>query len=78
MSDDLARLLTVQDLDTTITQLQHRRAALAESSGLTAVESQLASLEAQQSDAAARRAVLTATQKDLEEQIRVISELVIR
>jgi predicted nucleic acid-binding Zn-ribbon protein len=74
MSDDLARLLTVQDLDTTITQLQHRRAALAESSGLTALESQLASLEAEQSDAAARRAVLTATQKDLEEQIRVISE----
>ena len=38
MSDDLAHLLAVQDLDTTITQLEHRRAALVESSGLAAVE----------------------------------------
>ena len=75
MTDDpLAHLLAVQDLDTTITQLQHRRAALVESSGLAAVEGQLASLEAERADAAARRAVLTATQKDLEEQIAVISE----
>jgi uncharacterized protein len=75
MTDDpLVHLLTVQDLDTTITQLQHRRAALVESSGLAAVETQLASLEAERADAEARRAVLTATQKDLEEQIRVISE----
>ena len=41
MSDDLARLLVVQDLDTTITQLEHRRATLVESSGLAAVERQL-------------------------------------
>jgi predicted nucleic acid-binding Zn-ribbon protein len=74
MSDDLARLLAVQDLDTTITQLEHRRAALGESSGLTAVEAQLASLEAARNDAAARRSVLAATQKDLEEQIAVVSE----
>ena len=71
MTDDLAQLLAVQDLDTTITQLEHRRAALAESSGLAAVEAQLASLEAERDDAAARRAVLAATQKDLEEQIAV-------
>lgn len=74
MSDDLAHLLTVQDLDTTITQLQHRRAALVESSGLSAAEAQLASLEAERADAAARRGELSATQKQLEEQIRVINE----
>jgi uncharacterized protein len=74
MSDDLAHLLAVQDLDTTITQLEHRRAALVESSGLAAVEGQLASLGAERDDAEARRAVLTATQKQLEEQIAVISE----
>jgi predicted nucleic acid-binding Zn-ribbon protein len=74
MTDDLAHLLAVQDLDTTITQLEHRRAALVESSGLAAVEGQLASLVAERDDAAARRAVLAATQKELEEQIAVISE----
>ena len=74
MTDDLAHLLAVQDRDTSITQLEHRRAALVESTGLAAVEAQLASLEAERADAAARRAVLTATQKDLEGQIAVISE----
>ena len=74
MSDDLAQLLAVQDLDTTITQLQHRRAALHESSGLAAVEGQLAELATERADATARRAVLSATQKDLEQQIAVISE----
>jgi uncharacterized protein len=74
MTDDLARLLAVQDLDTSITQLQHRRAALVESSGLAAVEGQLAALQAEQADAAARRAALTTTQKELEEQIAGVSE----
>jgi hypothetical protein len=74
MSDDLAQLLAVQDLDTAITQLQHRRDALHESSGLAAVERQLAALAVERSDATARRAVLAATQKDLEQQIAVISE----
>jgi hypothetical protein len=76
MTDDLARLLAVQDLDTTITQLEHRRAALVETSGLAAVEGQLAALGAEQDDATARRAVLAATQKGLEEQIGTISERV--
>lgn len=74
MTEALERLLTVQDFDTTITQLSHRRAALAESSGLNAVEQQLASIETERADARARRGVLTATQKDLEQQIAVISE----
>ena len=74
MTDDLERLLAVQDLDTSITQLEHRRHALAETSGLTAVEAQLASLETELADAAARRDVLTATQKELEEQIAGLTE----
>ena len=74
MTDTLTHLLTVQDLDTSITQLQHRRVALAEASGLAAVEAELAGLEAERSDAATRRAALAATQKDLEEQIGAINE----
>jgi uncharacterized protein len=74
VTDTLAHLLAVQDLDTSITQLQHRRAALAEASGLAALEAELAGLEAERSDAAARRAALAATQMDLEEQIGGISE----
>jgi predicted nucleic acid-binding Zn-ribbon protein len=74
VTDDLERLLAVQDLDTSITQLEHRRAALVETSGLAAVEAQLASLESERADAAARRGVLTATQKELEEQIAGLTE----
>ncbi len=74
MTDSLEHLLAVQDLDTSITQLLHRRAALVESSGLAAVEAQLASLAAERAEAAARRGVLSATQKELEEQIAGISD----
>ncbi len=74
MTDTLTRLLAVQDFDTAITQLQHRRDSLVATSGLAEAEAQLAALEAERSDAAARRAALTATQKELEEQIAAISE----
>jgi predicted nucleic acid-binding Zn-ribbon protein len=74
MTDALEHLLAVQDLDTSITQLQHRRAALVETSGLAAVEAQLDTLETERADAAARRAALAATQKELEEQIAGINE----
>ncbi len=74
MTDALDHLLAVQDLDTSITQLQHRRDTLRETSGLVAMEAELAGLAAQRADAAARRAALTATQKELEEQIAGISE----
>jgi uncharacterized protein len=74
VTDDLEHLLAVQDLDISIMQLQHRRDALHESSGLAGVERQLAALEVERADAAARRGVLTATQKDLEEQIAGVSE----
>ena len=74
MTDALDHLLAVQDLDTSITQLEHRRDALIETSGLAAVEAELTRLEAQRADAAARAAALTATQKELEEQIAGITE----
>ena len=73
MSDTFTHLLAVQDLDTSITQMEHRRDALAETSGLAAVEAELAGLAAEQADAAGRRAALTATQKGLEEQIAGIT-----
>ena len=74
MSDTFTHLLAVQDLDTSITQMEHRRDALAESSGLAAVEAELAGLSAEFADATTRRAALTATQKGLEEQIAGISQ----
>ena len=74
MTDTLTHLLTVQDLDTSITQMEHRRDALAETSGLAAIEGELAALEAERADASARRAVLASTQKELEEQIGGITE----
>jgi uncharacterized protein len=74
MTDDLAHLLAVLDLDTSITQLQHRRDGLVETSGLGALRAQLAELESARADAADRRAELAATQKGLEEQIAGISE----
>jgi predicted nucleic acid-binding Zn-ribbon protein len=74
VTDVLGHLLAVQDFDTSMTQLQHRRAALVESSGLAALDAQLAALEAERADAAGRRAALAATQKELDEQIAVISE----
>jgi predicted nucleic acid-binding Zn-ribbon protein len=74
VTDNLEHLLVVQDYDTTITQLQHRRDALPETSGWRGVETQLAALDAERDDATARRNVLGATQKDLEAQIAVITE----
>jgi hypothetical protein len=74
VTDTLDHLLAVQDLDIALTQLQHRRDALAQTSGLAAVETQIATLEAERQDATTRRAVLTNTQKNLEEQIAGISE----
>jgi predicted nucleic acid-binding Zn-ribbon protein len=70
----LDRLLAVQDLDTTITQLQHRRAALVEQTGLAAVEAELATLAVERTAAEGQRAVLATTQKDLESQIATVTE----
>jgi hypothetical protein len=74
MSDTFTHLLAVQDLDTSITQMEHRRDVLAETSGLAAVDAELARLGAEQADAAGRRAVLTASQQELEVQIAGITE----
>jgi hypothetical protein len=74
VTDTLGHLLAVQDLDTSLAQLQHRRDALPEASGLRAVEAELAALEGRQAEAAGRRAALGATQQALEEQIAGITE----
>ena len=74
MSDTLDHLLAVQDYDTAMTQLQHRRDALAATSGLAALEAQLAALETERADAAVRRAALSDIQKELEEQIAGITQ----
>jgi predicted nucleic acid-binding Zn-ribbon protein len=74
VTDTLHHLLAVQDLDTSITQLQHRRAALSETSGLAAVEAELAGLESRHAAASGQRAALAETQKGLEEQIATITE----
>ena len=75
MSDgSLERVLVVQDLDTLITQLTHRRAALAERVGLTALASELTKLAAEEAQSMARRGELVAAQKDLETQIAAINE----
>jgi predicted nucleic acid-binding Zn-ribbon protein len=75
MSDGtLEHLLVVQDLDTLITQLVHRRAALAEKAGLSSLEAELATLAAEEAELNGRRRALLATQKDLEAQIAVTEE----
>ncbi len=75
MTDEsFARLLVVQDLDTLITQLAHRREMLAERSGLTGLEAELRALADEEANLSEQRAVLTATQKDLEAQIATINE----
>jgi len=73
-ADALEHLLAVQDLDTLVAQLQHRRDALRESSGLAAAEAELAGLAESRAEVEARRDALTATQKDLEAQIAALDE----
>jgi uncharacterized protein len=74
MSEQLSQLLVVQDLDTSITQLEHKRIALPERSGLTALEAELAGLASQRGVLAASRAEFVATQKDIEGQIATLTE----
>jgi predicted nucleic acid-binding Zn-ribbon protein len=72
--EDLAQLLVVQDLDTAITQLEHRRTALYERTGLAGVEAELVTLSAEQRAAEVQRDLLVSTQKDLEAQIAVVND----
>ncbi len=75
MTDEsFARLLVVQDLDTLITQLAHRRQMLAERSGLSGLEAELEALAGERAKLVEQRAALAATQKDLEAQIAVVNE----
>jgi uncharacterized protein len=75
MSDgSLDRLLVVQDLDTLILQLVHRRTALAERVGLTGLEAELAALATEEAQLESRRAELVSVQKDLEAQIAATNE----
>jgi predicted nucleic acid-binding Zn-ribbon protein len=70
----LDRLLAVQDLDTAITQMQHRRAALVEQTGLAAVEAELVTIAVERKAVEARRTELATAQKDLETQIATVAE----
>jgi len=70
----LGHLLAVQDLDTAMVQLQHRRDALGETSGLAALEVELAALVSARAEVGARRDTLAATQKELEQQIAALNE----
>ena len=73
MNEVLEQLLAVADLDTFMSQLQHRRDALPEASGLRGVEAELAAFEAQRVEAPQRREELGATQQDLEAQIAALT-----
>lgn len=65
----LQALLRLQDIDTSIAQLQHRRATLAERRELDAVEGALATLTSRADELAERRDGLAARQAGLEQQI---------
>jgi uncharacterized protein len=72
--ESFERLLVVQDLDTLLSQLAHRREVLAERSGLTGLLAELAALAREKSALLAQQGVLAATQKELETQIGAINE----
>ena len=72
--ESFMRLLAVQDLDTLITQLAHRREVLAERAGLTGLEAELEAFAGDRVRLEEQRAVLAATQKDLEAQIAAVNE----
>jgi len=67
--DPLERLLQLQDLDTAVTQVQHRRAALPERVELQSVEDALAALSVRAQDLGEQDEALTARQAELEKQI---------
>jgi predicted nucleic acid-binding Zn-ribbon protein len=71
--DPLALLLEVQDLDTAISQLQHRQANMAERRQLAEVEATLAALERRAAELAASQQSLLAREAELEEQIESVA-----
>lgn len=69
VSTPLDTLLEVQDLDTAISQLQHRKASLEERRQLAAVEESVAALDRRRAIADSSRAELATRQAELEAQI---------
>lgn len=67
--DPLQQLLRVQDLDTAMAQLQHRRVTLGERRELEAAEEALATIEDRAAAVGGRRDQLQARQAALEEQV---------
>ncbi len=69
----LAVLIRVQDLDTAIAQLQHRRGSLPERAELVAVEAALAALDGRGRELDGQRQELLGRQNALEEQIEGVA-----
>jgi len=72
-SSPLELLLTVQDLDTVISQLEHRRAALPERERLAETDASLVNVDRRLTEAGAEREELSRRQADLEAQIAAAS-----
>jgi predicted nucleic acid-binding Zn-ribbon protein len=68
-SERFHRLLEVQDLDTGIDQLLHRRANLGQRAELRAIEARISSIDSEWQNVGGERDVLGARQAQLEEQI---------
>lgn len=70
---DLAQLLTLQDLDTTVDQLRHRRASLPERARLAEVTAAVAALDEQLAATTIRRDELARSQRRLEDEIEALT-----
>jgi hypothetical protein len=66
-------LITVQDFDTSISQLQHRKATLGERKELDALESQLAEVATRTAERQVERGALLERQAELEDQIGTLT-----
>ena len=67
-------LIVVQEHDTTIDQLRHRRATLPELGDLARLEGELSTLEATLAEVTARRDEIARRQKRLEDENQVLRE----
>jgi predicted nucleic acid-binding Zn-ribbon protein len=74
MTDELHDLLALQDIDTALDQLRHRRSSLPARRALTDIASRRQRLDAETAPARAERAELVARQRALEEQITAARE----
>jgi predicted nucleic acid-binding Zn-ribbon protein len=68
----LDQLLVLQEHDTTLEQLAHRRATLPERDRLNAVVSELASVDARRAEVGAQRDEVARTQKRLEDEVAIV------